>query len=74
MPRYPLFSPSVDDISGAVYSALAHRLASYPGEVYPLHVGDTWMEPAAGCRMEDLTVAEYPGMHRYAAPQGMLPI
>ena len=71
MPHYPLFSPSVDDISGAVYSALAHRLASYPGEVYPLHVGDTWMEPAAGCRMEDLTVAEYPGMHRYAAPQGM---
>lgn len=71
MPHYPLFSPSVDDISGAVYSALAHRLASYPGEVYPLHVGDTWKEPAAGCRMEDLTVAEYPGMHRYAAPQGM---
>jgi N-succinyldiaminopimelate aminotransferase len=71
MPRHPHFSPSVDDISGAVYSALAHRLASFPGEVYPLHVGDTWMEPAAGCRMEDLTVAEYPGMHRYAAPQGM---
>jgi N-succinyldiaminopimelate aminotransferase len=71
MPRHPHFSPSVDDISGAVYSALAHRLASFPGEVYPLHVGDTWMEPAQGCRMEDLTVAEYPGMHRYAAPQGM---
>jgi N-succinyldiaminopimelate aminotransferase len=71
MPRHPHFSPSVDDISGAVYSALAHRLATFPGEVYPLHVGDTWMEPAEGCRMEDLTVAEYPGMHRYAAPQGM---
>jgi len=71
MPRHPHVSPSVDDISGAVYSALAHRLASYPGEVYPLHVGDTWMEPPEGCRMEDLTVAEYPGMHRYAAPQGM---
>lgn len=71
MPRHPGFSPTVDDIAGAVYSALAHRLASFPGEVYPLHVGDTWMEPAEGCRMEDLTVAEYPGMHRYAAPQGM---
>jgi aspartate/methionine/tyrosine aminotransferase len=71
MPRHPHFSPSVDDISGAVYSALAHRLATYPGEVYPLHVGDTWMEPPEGCRMEDLTVAQYPGMHRYAAPQGM---
>jgi len=71
MPRHPSFSPSVQDISGAVYSALAHRLAAYQGEVYPLHVGDTWMEPAEGCRMEDLRVAEYPGMHRYASPQGM---
>jgi N-succinyldiaminopimelate aminotransferase len=71
MPRHPRFSPSVQDISGAVYSALAHRLASHRGEVYPLHVGDTWMEPLEGCRMEDLRVAEYPGMHRYAAPQGM---
>jgi aspartate/methionine/tyrosine aminotransferase len=71
MPRHPHFSPSVDDMSGAVYSALAHRLASFPGEVYPLHVGDTWMEPPEGCRMEDLTVAQYPGMHRYAPPQGM---
>jgi aspartate aminotransferase len=71
MPRHPCFSPSVQDIAGAVYSALAHRLATHQGEVYPLHVGDTWMEPPAGCRMEDLRVAEYPGMHRYAAPQGI---
>ncbi len=55
---------------GAVYSALAHRLASFPGEVYPLHVGDTWMEPPEGCRMEDLKIADWPGMHRYAAPRG----
>ncbi|HSF43220.1 MAG TPA: pyridoxal phosphate-dependent aminotransferase, partial [Thermoanaerobaculia bacterium] len=71
MPRYPGFSPSVDDIAGAVYSGLAHRLAAHAGEVYPLHVGDTWMEPPPGCRMEDLKVADHPGMHRYAAPQGM---
>jgi N-succinyldiaminopimelate aminotransferase len=71
MPRHPRFSPSVDDIAGAVYSSLAHRLASHKGEVYPLHVGDTWMEPPAGCRMEDLRVAENPGMHRYAPPQGL---
>lgn len=69
MPRH--FSPAVHDIAGSVYSALAHKLATYRGEVYPLHVGDTWMEPAEGCRMEDLRVAEHPGMHRYAAPQGM---
>ena len=71
MPRHPHFSPSVQEIADSVYSGLAHRLATFQGEVFPLHVGDTWMEPPAGCRMEDLHVAEYPGMHRYAAPQGM---
>lgn len=71
MPRHPRYSPSVDVIAGAVYSKLAHRLAEFPGEVYPLHVGDTWMEPPIGARMEDLHVAEFPGMHRYAPPQGI---
>jgi N-succinyldiaminopimelate aminotransferase len=71
MPRPPHTASSVADIPGAVYSALADRLAHYRGEVYPLHVGDTWMEPPEGCRMEDLRVAEHPGMHRYAAPQGI---
>ena len=54
-----------------MFSSLAHRLAEYRGEVYPFHVGDTWLEPAEGCRMQDLTIAEHPGMHRYAPPQGM---
>lgn len=62
---------SVKNIRGSVYSNLAHRLETFPGEVYPLHVGDTFMEPAAGCRMEDLRVADYPGMHRYASPHGL---
>lgn len=70
MPRHPDFAASVRQVRGAVYSKLAHRLASHRGEVYPLHVGDTWMEPPEGCRMEDLTVTEHPGMHRYAKPRG----
>jgi len=64
-------SPSVSGIPGSVYSSLWRQLAEHQGEVYPLHVGDTWMEPAEGCRMQDITVAEFPGMHRYAAPQGI---
>ncbi|HZF12775.1 MAG TPA: pyridoxal phosphate-dependent aminotransferase [Thermoanaerobaculia bacterium] len=71
MPRHPHVSPTVADIPGSVYTTLAHRLATYPGEVYPLHVGDTWMEPPPGCRMEDFRVAEHPGMHRYAPVQGL---
>ena len=70
MPRHPALSPTVTEISGSVYSKLAQKLATHRGPSYPLHVGDTWMEPAAGCRMEDFHVADHPGMHRYTAPQG----
>jgi N-succinyldiaminopimelate aminotransferase len=68
---YPHVSQAVSNITGSVYSGLAHRLATFEGETYPLHIGDTWLEPAVGCRMQDLTVEEYPGMHRYAEPRGM---
>ncbi|ANM31574.1 hypothetical protein ABI59_21425 [Acidobacteria bacterium Mor1] len=73
MPKYPKTDPAVAGIKGSTFSALAHRLARHQGEVYPLHIGDTWLEPAEGCRMQDLTVEEFPGMHRYTAPQGYGP-
>ncbi len=71
MPRPPELAPVPLSIKGSVYSSVLHRLAAWKGEVYPLHVGDTFLEPAEGCRMEDLSVAEHPGMHRYAPPQGL---
>ena len=71
MPRFPDSASHLHAIPAAAYSALAGRLARHPGETYPLHVGDTWMEPAERCRMEDLTVAAHPGMHRYAPVQGL---
>ena len=71
MPRNPETSRAVAGMSGSLFSALAHRLATFDGEVFPLHVGDTWMEPAPGCRMQDLDVEELPGMHRYASPHGL---
>jgi len=70
MPRFPDVSGTVSAMKGSVYSALAHRLAAFEGEVYPFHVGDTWMEPAVGCRMQDITVEDHPGMHKYAMVQG----
>ena len=74
MPRHPQVAPSLAGIGSSVFSGLAHRLATHKGEVYPLHVGDTWLEPAEGCRMQDLKVEQHPGMHRYAPPQGLLPL
>lgn len=74
MPRFPSTSPALESLSASVYSALTGRAAAHGGEIYPLHVGDTWLEPATGCRMEDLRTAEYPGLHRYTAPQGWPPL
>ena len=71
MPRPPRFVPQVDAIPGAVFSPIAHRLRDHPGPVFPLHVGDTWLEPFEGARMEDLASAAHPGLHRYSDPQGL---
>jgi N-succinyldiaminopimelate aminotransferase len=70
MPRHPTASETVTGMAGGVFSRLAHRIAALEGEVYPLHVGDTWLTPAEGARMEDLREAELPGLHRYTRPMG----
>jgi aspartate/methionine/tyrosine aminotransferase len=71
MPRFPAVSPSVAAMPASVYSSLVERAARSGGEVYPFHVGDTWMEPAPEARMEALSVARHPGMHRYAPVRGL---
>lgn len=71
MPRYPDSAPETGGIELSAFSSVAGRLALHEGETFPFHVGDTWMEPPEGCRMEDIGVREYPGMHRYSPPQGM---
>lgn len=55
----------------AVYSPVAHRLAKHTGRVFPLHVGDTWMAPFDGGRMEDLKESDLPGLHRYCPTEGL---
>jgi aspartate/methionine/tyrosine aminotransferase len=71
MPRAPQLNDAVRAMPGAVYSPFADRLRDHPGPLFPLHVGDTWMEPCEGCRMEDLRCAEHPGMHRYSDTRGL---
>lgn len=71
MPKHPHAAPTVAAMASSVYSSLGERAARSGKPVFPLHVGDTWMEPAPGARMEDLKVAEHPGMHRYAPVRGI---
>lgn len=70
MPRSPHVAPNALSIRGSVYSALLHKMATHEGEVYPLHVGDTWKEPPAGCRVEDVHASEWKGLNQYTPPQG----
>lgn len=71
MPVPPRASRIAAEIRGSVFSSLGHRLATHPGEVYPLHVGDTWLEPPPGCRMEELRSEAGSELHRYAPPAGL---
>jgi N-succinyldiaminopimelate aminotransferase len=64
----------VDAIPGAIFSPLADRIREHPGPLFPLHVGDSWMEPCPGARMEDLASGSNPGLHRYADTRGVAPL
>ncbi|MDJ0788774.1 MAG: pyridoxal phosphate-dependent aminotransferase [Myxococcota bacterium] len=68
------FSSSIQAVGGAVFSPLADRIAAHEGPLYPLHVGDTFLEPFVGGRMEDLLSSEHPGMHRYCETRGISPL
>ncbi|MGK7296741.1 MAG: pyridoxal phosphate-dependent aminotransferase [Candidatus Wenzhouxiangella sp. M2_3B_020] len=69
MPKFPDIAESAQGVKGSVYSGLRKQPASGRPPV-PLHIGDTWMEPAEGCRMQDLTIDDHPGMHRYSPVPG----
>ena len=71
MPRPPRFAPGTEAMPGAVFSPLAQSLRDAPGGVCPLHVGDTWLEPFDGARMQDLRSDEHAGLHRYCDTRGV---
>ncbi len=58
-------------MTGAVFSPIARQLDALSDTLVPLHVGDTWLEPFAGARMQDLRESDHPGLHRYSETQGL---
>ena len=71
MPRPPNLAPATAAIPAAVYAPPAGSAGAAPGPVCPLNVGDTWLEPFAGARVEDLRQADHPGLHRYSETRGV---
>jgi N-succinyldiaminopimelate aminotransferase len=74
MPRAPGFNPSVEAMPGSVYAPVGDDAAVPAGDVCPLNVGDTWLEPFDGGRLEDIREADHPGLHRYSPTQGIPPL
>jgi len=70
MPRHPLLAATSNGLSDRVYSALAERARSLPGPIYPLHVGDTWLEPLPAARAEAQRTEDHPRLHNYSPVQG----
>lgn len=70
MPRHPRVAATSAGLSDRVYSALAERARSLPGPIYPLHVGDTWLDPLPAARAEAQRTADHPRLHGYAPIQG----
>src|SRR5664280_345171 len=70
MPRPPGRSLTAAALRGSPYSSLLARMAAHRGEIFPLHVGDTWRQAPEGGRPEELPRG-IPGINRYTDIKGL---
>ena len=70
MPRPPGRSLTAAALRGSPYSSLLARMATHRGEIFPLHVGDTWRQAPEGGRPEELPRG-IPGINRYTDVHGL---
>jgi aspartate/methionine/tyrosine aminotransferase len=74
VPRPPDVTATVAAMPGSIYSPLAGRSDAAGVPACPLNVGDTWLQPFEGGRMEDLSATDYPELHRYTSTRGIPPL
>lgn len=70
MPRYPCLADAARGLSTQVYTSLLALARESGNEVFPLHVGDTYLEPPDVGSVSGLAATRTPGMHRYAEVRG----
>ena len=71
MPKYPNASETALSLSDQVFSRLAAKAQALEGELYPLHVGDTYRAPILEARAESQLHADHERLHGYAPVQGI---
>jgi len=76
MPHFPRIAQAAADMSAGVFGSPRVRDASNSGtgrtpkRIFPLHVGDTYLDPLPAARAEAQVSAEVPRLHNYAPTQG----
>ena len=70
MPRFPRSAPSAQSLSDRVFGRLVARSGGHHGRLYPLHVGDTYLEPLPQARAEEQRAERWERLHNYAPVQG----
>ena len=71
MPRPPYVNSHISAMPSGVFSKFSGAISQLKPPIYPLHIGDTYLEPASGARMEDIRTAAFSGVHRYSKSEGL---
>jgi N-succinyldiaminopimelate aminotransferase len=70
MPRYPGYASSATGLSDSVFGQLTARSQLHKGHVYPLHVGDTYLDPVPEAQAEAQKTSAVSRLHNYSPVQG----
>jgi N-succinyldiaminopimelate aminotransferase len=70
MPRFPHHADSAEGLSDRVFGQLAQKAQATGKRFFPLHVGDTYLEPLLAAQAEAQKTSERPRLHNYAPVQG----
>src|SRR6266702_1315764 len=68
MPRHPDLSVAASDMPASIFARLVERLAEHKGEVFPFHLGDTYLPPPV--RLEELDWGAAGNLYAYSPPAG----
>lgn len=58
----------------SLYARVLQRIEAHGGEVFPFHIGESHLSPAPEICAALLEAAEDRAIHRYASPQGLVPL
>ena len=70
MPRFPRSAAHAEGLGDATFARLLRSWSERGGQAYPLHLGDTYLDPLPAACAEAQRCAEHPRLHNYAPVQG----